>query len=206
MRRFILPLCLIAGTSLGAQSLRMNGGLQVGLGLPTGDFADKKSPNGDFQGANDGLGIHFGGHLDFNFTQHHQLRLIANINGFASKKQDTYSGGFYDGTRQNTFGISQFGADYVYNAGTPSRGGYFLAGLNLNQVKAKAEFSYYGNSEVTQSGRVGVRVGGGYNFSRVFSLEGHLNSVAVDKSGPDGLGYDSLTWVSVSAVFRFGRP
>ena len=113
----------------------------------------------------------------------------------STSPQDTYSGGFYDGTRQNTFGISQFGADYVYNAGSPSRGGYFLAGLNLNQVKAKAEFSYYGDSEVTQSGRVGLRVGGGYNFNRVFSLEGHLNSVAVDKSGADGLGYDSLTWV-----------
>ncbi len=206
MRRLILPLCLIAGTSLMAQSVRMNGGLQVGLGLPTGDFADKETSNGEFLGANDGLGLHFGGHLDFNFTTHHQMRLIVNINGFASKKQDIYSGGFYDGTRQNTFGISQFGADYVYNAGSPSRGGYFLAGLNLNQVKAKAEFSYYGDSEVTQSGRVGLRVGGGYNFNRVFSLEGHLNSVAVDKSGADGLGYDSLTWVSVSAVFRFGRP
>ena len=206
MRRLILPLLLIAGTSLMAQSVRMNGGLQVGLGLPTGDFADKKTSNGEFLGANDGLGIHFGGHLDFNFTQHHQLRLIANINGFASKKQDIYSGGFYDGTRQNAFGVSQFGADYVYNAGTPSRGGYFLAGLNLNQVKAKAEYSDYPDPEVTQSGRIGIRVGGGYNFNRIFSLEGHLNSVAVDKSGPDGLGYDSITWVSVSAVFRFGRP
>jgi len=205
MRRLILSLLLVAGTSLMAQSVRINGGLQVGLGLPTGDFADKKTSDGEFLGANDGLGLHFGGHLDFNFTQHHQLRLIANINGFASKKQDIYSAGYYDGTRQNAFGISQFGADYVYNAGTPSRGGYFLAGLNLNQVKAKAEYSDYPDPEITQSGRVGIRIGGGYNFNRLFSLEGHLNSVAVDKSGPDGLGYDAITWVSVSAVFRFGR-
>ena len=84
MRRLILPLCLIAGTSLMAQSVRMNGGLQVGLGLPTGDFADKETSNGEFLGANDGLGLHFGGHLDFNFTTHHQMRLIVNINGFAS--------------------------------------------------------------------------------------------------------------------------
>ena len=205
MRRLILSLLLVAGTSLMAQSVRINGGLQVGLGLPTGDFADKKTSDGEFLGANDGLGLHFGGHLDFNFTQHHQLRLIANINGFASKKQDIYSAGYYDGTRQNAFGISQFGADYVYNACTPSRGGYFLAGLNLNQVKAKAEYSDYPDPEITQSGRVGIRIGGGYNFNRLFSLEGHLNSVAVDKSGPDGLPYDAITWVSVSAVFRFGR-
>ncbi len=207
MRTTTLALCLLAASSLAAQSVRMNGGLQVGLGLPTGDFADKKTSQGEFLGANDGLGMHFGGHLDFNFTQHHQLRLIANINGFASKKQDIYDNlGFYRGTRQNAFGISQFGADYVYNAGTPSRGGYFLAGLNLNQVKAKADFSNYPDPEITQSGRVGIRLGGGYNFNRIFSLEGHVNSVAVDKSGPDGLGYDAITWVAVSAVFRFGRP
>lgn len=206
MRTTTLALCLLAASSLAAQSMRMNGGLQVGLGAPTGDFADKKDAAGTYLGANSGVGVHFGGHLDFNFTPHHQLRLIVNINGFASKQQDIYSGGYYDGTRQNAFGISQFGADYVYNAGSPTRGGYFLAGLNLNQVKAKADFSNYPDPEVTQSGRVGLRIGGGYNFNRIFSLEGHVNSVAVDKSGPDGLGYDAVTWVAVSAVFRFGRP
>ena len=102
-----------------------------------------------------------GGHLDFNFTLHHQLRLILNVNGFASKQQDIYSGGFYDGTRQNSFSVVQLGADYVFNAGSPTRGGYFLVGLNLNQVKAKADFSFYPDQEVTQSGRVGLRVGGG---------------------------------------------
>jgi len=203
MRTTTLALCILAASSLAAQAVRINGGVQVGLGLPTGDFADKKDINGDYLGANDGLGIHFGGHLDLNFTQHHQLRLIANINGFASKKQDIYTGGYYDGTQQNSFGIAQIGADYVYNAGSPSHGGYFLAGLNLNQVKVKYEFSNYIDSEVTKSGRVGFRVGGGYNFTRIFSLEGHLNSVSVDKSE---MGYDAITWLSVSAVFRFGRP
>lgn len=202
MRRLVLPLCLIAGTSLMAQNVRLNGGLQVGLSLPTGDFADKKNSSGDYLGANDGIGLHFGGHLDFNFTPHHQLRLILNSNGFASKKQDTFSSGVYDGTRQNTFGVAQFGADYVFNATSPSRGGYFLVGLNVNQVKAKAEFSFYPDVEVTQSGCVGVRVGGGYTFNRLFSLEGHLNSVSVEKSK---LGYDAVTWLAVSAVFRFGR-
>jgi hypothetical protein len=207
MRTTTLALCILAASSLAAQSVRINGGVQVGLGLPTGDFADKKAPDGEYLGANSGVGFHFGGHLDFNYTPHHQLRLIANINGFASKQQDVYDQfGFYDGTRQNAFAISQFGADYVYNAGSPSRGGYFLVGLNLNQVKAKADYSSHPDPEITQSGRVGLRIGGGYNFTRVFSLEGHLNSVAVDKSGPDGLGYDAVTWLSVSAVFRFGRP
>ncbi|MBK9795548.1 MAG: hypothetical protein IPP58_03470 [Holophagaceae bacterium] len=205
MRTRMLALSLLATTGLWAQGVRVNGGLQAGLSLPTGDFADKKASDGNYLGANDGAGAHFGGHLDFNFTPHHQLRLMAQSNGFASKKQDTFSGGFYDGTRQNTFGVAQFGADYVFNAGSPSRGGYFLVGVNVNRVIAKAEFSFYGDSEVTQSGRPGLRIGGGYTFNRVFSLEGHLNSVSVEKNGIDGLGYDAITWLAVSAVFRFGR-
>ena len=206
MRLPCIALALLATSGLLAQNVRFNGGMQVGLALPTGDFANKKAAGGEFLGANDGLGLHFGGHFDFNFTPHHQLRLIVNVNGFASKQQDIYSGGLYDGTRQNAFGIVQVGGDYVFNAGSPSRGGYFLAGLNLNKVKATADYSSYPDPEINQSGRLGLRVGGGYTFNRVFSLEGHLNSVSVDKSGPDGLGYDAISWVAVSAVFRFGRP
>ncbi|HLP31803.1 MAG TPA: hypothetical protein VK150_10600 [Geothrix sp.] len=205
MRPTILALALLAGISLAAQGVPMNGGLQVGGSIPTGDFADKEGPSGMYLGANDGAGFHFGGHLDFNFTLHHQLRLIANVNGFASKEQDLFVGGLYQGTRQNAFAVSQFGADYVYNAGSPIRGGYFLAGLNLNHVKAKADYSFGPDREITQSGRIGVRVGGGYTFNRLFSLEGHFNSVAVDKDGSDGLGYDNISWLAVSAVFRFGR-
>ena len=101
--------------------------------------------------------------------------------------------------------MSQFGADYVFNADSPSRGGYFLVGLNVNRVKATAKVSYSPDIELTQSGRGGFRIGGGYSFNRVFSLEAHLNSVAMDKNGPDGLGYDAITWLAVSAVFRFGH-
>lgn len=202
MRMLPLILALLAAGPLMAQRVGLNGGLQVGLSHPVGDFADKSTSHGDYLGANDGAGLHFGGHFDFNFTVHHQLRLILNANGFASKKQDTFSGGFYDGTRQNAFGVAQVGADYVFNATSPARGGYFLAGLSVNRVKAKAEYSFYPDAEVTQSGRMGVRVGGGYTFNRRFSLEGHLNSVSVEK---DRLGYDAITWLAVSAVFRFGR-
>ena len=194
-----LALLLLSGSGLWAQGARLDGGLQTGLSLPAGDFADTRDSAGGYLGANEGAGIHFGGHLDLNLTQHHQLRFIANVNGFTSREQDLYFTGSYQGTRQNTFSVAQLGADYVFNAGSPSRGAYFLVGLSVNQVKAKAEFSRYADSEVTQSGRFGARIGGGYTFNRVFSLEGHLNRVSVD------LGYDAITWVAVSAVFRFGR-
>jgi hypothetical protein len=199
MRTLALPLLLLAGSSLLAQSPTLNGGLQAGFNFPVGDFADKKEA-GYYVGANGGLGLHFGGHLDFNFTSNHQLRLILNANGFASKEQTILGN-----TQQNTFSVAQFGGDYVFNLDSPSRGGYFLVGLNVNKVKATYELAGFPDVEANQSGRMGVRVGGGYTFNRVFSLEGHLNSVSVEKTGADGLGMDSLTWLSVSAVFRFGR-
>lgn len=199
MRTTWLAPLLLASTGLLAQSAFVNGGLQVGLSKPTGDFADKEV-DGQYVGANGGIGVHFGGHLDFNFTAHHQLRLVLNSNGFQSSEW-----AFLGPSQRNTFGVAQFGADYVFNATSPSRGGYFLVGLNLNRVKAKYELSGWPDSEANQSGRAGFRIGGGYNFNRVFSLEGHANSVSVEKNGPDGLGLDALTWVAVSAVFRFGH-
>lgn len=200
MRSIALPLILLAGPGLLAQSTAFDGGLQAGLNLPTGDFADKRTAYGDYLGANGGLGLHFGGHLDFNFTPNHQMRLMLNANGFASSEQTLFGS-----TQKNRFGVAQFGADYVFNAGSPFRGGYFLAGLNLNRITATYELAGYPDVEINQSGRAGIRVGGGFNFSRGFSLEGHLNSVSVEKDGVDGMGMDALTWVSVSAVFRFGR-
>ncbi|WP_243304059.1 hypothetical protein [Geothrix oryzisoli] len=194
----ILPLLL--GTGLAAQTTTFNGGLQTGLNLPVGDFADKKGTLGEYVGANGGVGLHFGGHFDFNFTQHHQLRLMLNANGFASKEQTIFGN-----TQQNTFSVAQAGADYVFNATSPVHGGYFLVGLNVNRIKATYELAGYPDLESNQSGRLGLRIGGGYTFNRLFSLEGHFNSVSVEKTGIDGLGMDSLTWLSISAVFRFGR-
>ncbi len=204
MKKAILLLACLSTTGLLAQT-RINGGMQAGLNAPTGDFADKRDSLGDYMGAHEGLGFHFGGHLDFNYTQHSQLRLHLTVNGFAGKEQDIYTGASYDGTRQNAFSVLQFGGDYVHNFESPNRGGYFLAGASLNQIKAKYTFSNYPDPEASQSGKVGVRIGGGYTFNRRFSLEGHIDSVAVDKTGPDGLGFDAITWVTVSAVFRFGR-
>ncbi|MBI3129846.1 MAG: outer membrane beta-barrel protein [Acidobacteria bacterium] len=204
MKKMILVLLCLSTTGLAAQT-RINGGIQAGLNAPTGDFADKRDGNGDYMGVHDGLGVHFGGHLDFNFNPHSQLRLHLTVNGFAGKEQDIYTGGIYDGTRQNGFSVTQIGGDYVHNFTSPILGGYFLAGASLNGVKATYKFSNYPDPDASQSGKLGIRIGGGYTFNRRFSLEGHIDHVGVDKSGPDGFGFDALTWVTVSAVFRFGR-
>lgn len=207
MRYALLALMLVAGSDLMAQEVRINGGAHIGMASPTGDFATKENAFGDYLGANNGLGLHVGGHLDFNFTRHHQLRFHLTVHGFASEEQDLVdSDGFSDGTLQNGFGVAQFGGDYVFNLGTPSKGAYFLAGLSLNRVTATTKYSYYPDWEATQSGRAGIRVGAGYTFNRVFSLEGQLNSVSVEAGGREGFGFDALTWMSFTAVFRFGRP
>ncbi len=204
MKNLVVALTCLSAAGLAAQT-RMNGGIQTGLNVPTGDFADRKNPFGDYIGAHEGLGLHFGGHLDFNFTPRNQLRLHLTVNGFAGKEQDIYTAGTYDGTRQNAFSVVQLGGDYVHNFLSPSRGGYVLAGASFNQIKSKYDFSNYIDDERSQSGRLGLRIGGGYTFNRLFSLEGHLDRVSVEKAGTEGLGLDSLTWATVSAVFRFGR-
>jgi hypothetical protein len=188
----------LAALTASAQNTAINGGMQVGLGFPAGDFASKKESN-LFVGANQGIGMHFGGHLDFNYNPNHELRLILNFNGFASKEQDI---GF--GTQQNSFSIAQLGADYVYNFSSYLKGGYIFGGLNFNRVYAKYELSTFGNADATQTGRVGLRIGGGYNFNRVFSLEGHFNNVSVQKDGDDGMGMDAISWAAVTCSFRFG--
>ena len=84
------------------------------------------------------------------------------MHGFASKEQRVYPyGGYSSETLQNGFGILQFGGDYVINLGTPSKGAYFLAGLNLNQVTKTLKVSGYEDESATQSGRMGVRIGAG---------------------------------------------
>ncbi len=204
MKSLSLAVACLAATGLQAQTY-INGGMQAGAMIPTGDFSDKRDSYGDYVGAHEGLGLHFGGHLDFNFTQHSQLRLHLDFMGFAGKRDDIYTDYYYDGTRQNAFGVTQFGADYVHNFESPSRGGYFLAGMSLNNIKETVKFSNYRDYDASQSGKLGLRIGGGYTFNRVVSVEGHLNTISVDKTGTDGFGFDAMTFVSVSAVFRFGR-
>lgn len=188
--RVALALALL-GLPLAAQDI--TGGLQTGLSLPVGDLKDKT----DF-GTNQFFGAHIGGHLDFNITSHHQVRAQLTYHSLPGSGW----GGVDD--VKNDFKILQVGADWVYHFQGPNQGWYTIAGASLNSVKD----DYSGNGfsgSASQSGKLGLRGGGGYTFNQMFSLEGSLNQVFVDKNGSDGLGFDTATWVQVSAVFRFGR-
>lgn len=191
MRRILAATLALGGMALAAQDI--NGGVYTGLSLPVGDLKDKS----DF-GTNQFFGAHVGGHLDFTLTPRHEVRGHVTLQRFPGSGW----GGPFD--YKNDYTALQVGADWVYHFQGPRTGWYTVAGASLNSIKGEVD-SNVGSFSASQSGKFGVRGGGGYAFTPTFSLEGTLNQVFVDKGGRDGLGFDTATWAQVSAVFRFGR-
>jgi hypothetical protein len=191
MRHRIALALVLMGLPLAAQDF--TGGLQAGFSLPVGDLKDKSGA-----GTNQTLGIHFGGHLDFAVAPHQEVRAQITYHSL----QGSSWGGFYD--PQNDFKILQVGADWIYHFQGSAQGWYSIAGVSLNNIKDDYSGSGFSGS-ASQSGKLGVRGGAGYTFTKQFSLEGSLNQILVDKNGNDGFGFDTATWLQVSAVFRFGR-
>ncbi len=183
-------LALVA-SGLSAQGVELNGGVSAGAALPVGDLYNK-----DSLGTNAFFGVQVGGHLDFNITPHHQVR--AHLD-YLYMPGDRWSSGW-----KNDYRTLQIGADWVYNFNSPERGWYTVVGASINDTKVSFDNDRIGVSgDASQSGRLGVRGGAGYTFNRSFSLEGTLNQVFVDKTGQDGFGFDTASWLGVSAVFRF---
>jgi len=183
----------LAFTSLTMSAQDINGGVYTGLNLPVGDLKDKS----DF-GTNQFFGAHVGGHLDFTLTPHHEVRAHVTLQKFPG------SGWGGPADYKNDYTALQAGADWVYHFQGPRTGWYTVAGASLNSLKGEVD-SNLGSFSASQSGKLGVRGGGGFTFTRDFSLEGTLNQIFVEKNGNDGFGFDTATWVQVSAVFRFGR-
>jgi hypothetical protein len=192
MRR-TLPIALaIMGMTLSAQDI--TGGVFTGLSLPVGDLNSKSG-----YGTNQFFGTHVGGHLDFTLTPNHEIRGQLSYHNLPG----TDWGLGYNGA-QNDFKILQVGADWVYHFESSRSGWYTIAGASISSIKDDYSGAGFGGS-ASQSGKLGVRGGGGYTFNKMFSLEGTLNQIFVDKGGSDGFGFDTATWIQVSAVFRFGR-
>ena len=192
MRRLLATALTLTGLALPAQDI--SGGVFTGLSLPVGDLNSKSG-----FGTNQFFGTHVGGHLDFTLTPHHEIRAQLSYHNLPGSD---WGLGFDNA--QNDFKILQVGADWVYHFQSPGRGWYTLAGASINNIKDDYNSNGFSGS-ASQSGRLGVRGGAGYAFNRMFSLEGTLNQVFVDKNGSDGFGFDAATWIQVSAVFRFGR-
>ena len=194
MRHALTLAALLAGSALAAQTPTIN--LATGLSLPMGDLKDRA----DF-GTNQFFGTHLGGQLNFAITSRHAVRAQLTYQHFPGSSW----GGF--AAARNDFGALQAGADWVYQLDQPYRGWYTIAGASLNQVKDSWDYVNGAGRRVSgsssQGGKLGVRGGGGYAFSRRFALEGTLNQIFVDANGGDGFGFDTATWIQVSAVFRF---
>jgi hypothetical protein len=192
MRRMCAALLALTGMALSAQDI--SGGVFTGLSLPVGDLNSKSG-----YGTHQFFGTHVGGHLDFALTPNHEIRAQLSYHNLSGSDW----GGDY-GFAQNDFKILQVGADWVYHFQNPRQGWYTIAGASINSIKDDYSGAGFSGS-ATQSGKLGIRGGGGYTFNRMFSLEGTLNQVFVDQNGSDGLGFSTATWIQVSAVFRFGR-
>lgn len=195
MRRTLAIAFALAGVALSAQSI--SGGIYTGLSLPVGDLNDKSG-----LGTNQFFGAHVGGHLDFMITRHHEVRAQLTYVKFPG------SGWGGPDDPNNEYTALQAGADWVYHFVGPRSGWYTVAGASLNSIKDDYEFNAGGfrySGSASQSGKPGVRGGGGYTFTPNFALEGTLNQIFTDSGGSDGFGFGTATWLQVSAVFRFGR-
>ncbi len=188
-RLFPMLLCLLAAQTLSAQSVEMRGGVMAGLSMPGGDLKDKRE-----LGTNNALGVHVGGHLGFQLDRHHELRAHLTLIKMPGSQWDSWT---------NDYSMTQVGGDWVYNFESPNRGLYTVAGLAFTQIKVEAESDHFYDN-ASQSGKIALRGGLGYSFNRLFSLEGTLNHVSVEKNGSDGFGFDTGLWLQVSAVWRFG--
>lgn len=190
-KRFPFILCLLAATGLSAQSVNMRGGVMAGLSMPLGDLKDKHE-----NGTNNLLGVHVGGHLGFQLDRHHELRAHLTFINMPGSQWDSWT---------NDYSMTQVGGDWVYNFEGPNQGLYTVAGLAITQIKRESDYHYdYHSESASQSGKLALRGGLGYSFSRLFSMEGTLNHVSVEKNGYDGFGFDAGLWLQVSAVWRFG--
>ncbi len=98
----------------------------------------------------------------------------------------------------------QLGAEWIHGFRTLDRGPYLLAGASLNRFHVNPGGQWAGSASArTQSGALGVKVGGGFAFSSRFRLEGQFNQVQIKRNGADGLGFTPAQWLQASAIFQF---
>ena len=196
MRHTLALALVLAGTALAAQNV--TGGVYTGISSGLGDLKDKSD-----LGTNQFFGAHVGGHLDFTLNAKHEVRAHLTLQHLPG----TGWGGFAD--PKNDYKAFQAGADWIFHFHGPRTGWYSIAGASVNSIKDEWEYTNGGGFRVSgtdsQSGKLGVRGGAGYNFTPLFSVEATLNQIFVDKGGNEGFGFDTATWVQVSAVWRFGR-
>lgn len=197
--------------SKAKEGLDIRAGVIGGLAMP---FGSLKNSTG--QGTNNNLGYNIGGHVDFNFTQHHQLRTSLIFGSFSgSEWSQSYPKKHHPkliitDTQKNNFQTLQVGADWVYNFENPDKGWYTVLGANVTNIKNNWDERTFvndhpvsENSGTAKQNVLGFRAGAGYNFNKTISLEGTYNVACVNKDGSNGFGFSTANWLGASLVVRF---
>ena len=185
IRRFILfiltfPALAGDGTSFG---------LLAGLNHPFGELHHNQ-----YLGTNSPTGIHAGVEIQTALNQKNDLRAQLAFYTFPGQRWDTVD-------QKNNYTNIQLSGDWIHSFSEAQQHAYFLAGATLNRFHADYNGSISGSA--TQTGALGLRVGGGFAFSNFFRLEGHFNQVMVKRNGSTGLGFTPAQWFQVSTIFHF---
>ena len=179
---FILALPAFAGDGTSF-------GLLAGLNRSYGELHHNQ-----YLGTNSCFGGHAGMEIEIPLSEKNDFRAQLVFHAFPGIRLDNVN-------QKNNYTNIQLAADWVHSFSMSKRHAYFLAGATLNRIHANDE-GIFSNS-TTQSGALGLRVGGGFAFAKNFRLEGHFNQVMVKRNGTEGLGFTPAQWLQISTIFHF---
>ncbi|MFZ1377066.1 MAG: hypothetical protein WAS25_10785 [Geothrix sp.] len=171
---FVLPLILVAGSTLNAQSPHV--GFSLNLLFPTGDFASKSYPGLDSLGnpyiAKETYDLGIGGSFTVSFPVDRNLAIRLNLSGSAENGTSRAPVAPYTiNLRHSQFNLG--GDLQIFPQGTAfrHRGLYFVAGLSadfeqFDRSLGDLNSDYYNSYSVdtTRKSRLGGSLGIGHSF------------------------------------------
>ncbi len=110
--------------------------------------------------------------------------------------------------------IPEAGLDWRHQWTGTSRGWYSVAGVGLASPKVDRTVHWPltpggpvvgSTTRFSQNHRPAFRLGGGWQFTRRFSVEAAYHWVEVDADPREGFGVGRLAWIEVAAGIHFGR-
>jgi len=174
MRRttlFLLPLLLVSGAALRAQSPHV--GFSLNLMIPTGDFASRTypayySPSAGYiiPPQKETYDVGLGGSFTVSFPMDRNLAIRLNLSGSAENGTNRAPGEATINLRHSQFNLG--GDLQIFPQGTAfrHRGLYFVAGLSADFEQFDRSFGdpLYDYTDTTRKSRMGGSLGIGHSF------------------------------------------
>ena len=177
----VILVALAAPAALKAQAAKpARFGAGASVINPMGEFGDVGA-----------IGIGGSFFMEWELNDQMGIRGRAEYNIFGQKDWGTY------GTMTTSGMIAM--ADFVYRFDSHDTGWYVFGGAGF--VNRSYALDYRGLKETTGKMGPGIAVGGGYNFTPNFGVDGCYNETLGDISA--NYAYPSFTWLQVSARWRF---